>query len=54
MPEISQDPKSGYLLKYHLAKWWLIYVLVWIIFNYLVVGIDIFKIILVRYFRKSF
>lgn len=36
MPEISQDLEDLFLLKYHLEKWWLISILIWIIFTYLV------------------
>lgn len=39
MPKISQDPENLLLLKCHLKKWWLIYVLFWTIFGYLVLGI---------------
>lgn len=41
IPEISEDSKDLFLLKYYLEKWWLIYILLWIVVSYLVVGIVI-------------
>lgn len=41
IPEISEDSKDLFLLKYYLEEWWLIYILLWIVVSYLVVGIVI-------------
>lgn len=54
IPEITQDPEDLLLLKYHLEKWWLTYVLVWIIFSYLVIIIISFESFLSDIFWEQF